>query len=125
MNPLYADECAIADTAWAIAAVCGLIAAVAIGFVVACARRALRDRDRLGLAMREDANGYTLLLLANEIDAHAVELGARGQSPVRARAWARLCRRIAAEHLACINALILEDARILEAAEQTQRKWGR
>lgn len=66
--------------------------------------------SRLRLAVRADSNGQALLALASELDLHAdwldsLQAGLRGDEQ---RRWARLCRRVAGDHLRCINQLVIE-----------------
>lgn len=96
-----------ATTAAMAAALVLLIAAAA--FALAVWTR--RWRDRPGLAERESRNGDALLHLAREIEAHVVQLERAGRFAGEQRRWARLCRRIAGEHLECVNALLLESLR--------------
>ena len=96
-----------ATTAGLAAALVLLVAAAA--FVLAVWTR--RWRDRPGLAERESRNGDALLYLAREIEAHVVQLERAGRFAGEQRRWARLCRRIAGEHLECVNALLLESLR--------------
>lgn len=96
-----------ATTAGLAAALVLLVAAAA--FALAVWTR--RWRDRPGLAERESRNGDALLHLAREIEAHAAQLERAGRSAGEQRRWARLCRRIAGEHLECVNALLLESLR--------------
>ena len=98
---------ASATTAALAAALVLLVAAAA--FALAVWTR--RWRDRPGLAERESRNGDALLYLAREIEAHVAQLERAGRSAGEQRRWARLCRRIAGEHLECVNALLLESLR--------------
>jgi hypothetical protein len=59
------------------------------------------------LARREDANGRALLLVAQEMEMHAAELHRLGLPSHAPHRWAQACRRAAADHLACINHLML------------------
>ncbi|MGH8031783.1 MAG: hypothetical protein ACREO8_05295 [Luteimonas sp.] len=68
----------------------------------------LRARRRVRRAETAHANGHALLQMADEIETHARALALTGQPTSTQRGWARLCRRVAVEHLACINALLLE-----------------
>ena len=58
---------------------------------------------------------YTLVpapeAMAQEIEDYAVWLERIGIPAGQQRRWSRICRRIAAEHLECINLLMLEDIR--------------
>ena len=59
------------------------------------------------LARREDANGRALLRMAQEMELHAAELHRLGLPSHGPHRWAQACRRAAADHLACINHLML------------------
>ena len=59
------------------------------------------------LARREDTNGRALLLVAQEMEMHAAELHRLGLPSHAPHRWAQACRRAAADHLACINHLML------------------
>lgn len=86
-----------------------LLAGAGSTLVVAAAtrtKRRSRTRERLGF--RADLNGQRLLQLADELDRHAAMLDRLGMPMQEPRAWARVCRRAAVDHLACINALLLE-----------------
>lgn len=96
------------------AVVAGFAAALAL--LVAAAACALaawswRQRAQPDLAARESRNGDALLLLAREIDVHVARLERAGGCANEQRRWARLCRRIAGEHLECVNLLMLEGLR--------------
>jgi len=93
------------SASWVAFALLLLIACV-VSFLLG--RRRLSPRMRERLAAREDANGCSLLQLAAEIESHALQLERSGLPVRTTQAWAQLCRRIAAEHLACINALLTE-----------------
>ena len=94
------------NAAWWIALALPVLAACVASFLLG--RRRLSPRMRERLAAREDANGRSLLQLAAEIESHALQLERSGLPARTTQAWAGLCRRIAAEHLACINALLTE-----------------
>lgn len=82
-----------------------------MALLIACAhwlRPRLWSSRRERLATREDANGRALLRLARDIDTHALALQRQGQPWEQQRQWSALCRRVAIEHLACINALLLD-----------------
>lgn len=102
------ENWALLGVAW-----CGVATGLALGFVAALA--VLSDRGRrwraLRLAEREDRNGRALLEMADEMDVCAFALQGDGLPLHVARRWARLCRRIAADHLASINFLSLYAAR--------------
>ncbi|SDY93970.1 hypothetical protein SAMN04487939_109113 [Lysobacter sp. yr284] len=68
------------------------------------ARRASRAR----LAARADRNGRELLRIADEIEAYLAQRQGEGASVLAQRHWPRQCRRLALEHLDCINRLMLE-----------------
>lgn len=92
----------------------GFAAALALLIAVAACALALwlwRQHARPDLAARESRNGDALLLLAREIDLHVAQLERAGRSANEQRRWARLCRRIAGEHLDCVNLLMLEGLR--------------
>ncbi|UHQ21567.1 hypothetical protein LVB77_12830 [Lysobacter sp. 5GHs7-4] len=92
----------------------GFAAALALLVAVAACALALwlwRQHARPDLAARESRNGDALLLLAREIDLHVAQLERAGRSANEQRRWARLCRRIAGEHLDCVNLLMLEGLR--------------
>lgn len=101
----WADASAVA--AGLAAALALLIAAAAC--VLAVSMRGQRPRP--DLAERESRNGDSLLWLAREIEVHVAQLERTGRSAGEQRRWARLCRRIAGEHLECVNALMLEGLR--------------
>ena len=73
--------------------------------------RELARRRALRLAEREDGNGRALLQLADDLEAHAAELERHGLPCRTPRTWARLCRRVASDHLASINYLMVHAAR--------------
>lgn len=118
MNAVYATE----GLAPVIALAIGCLSALSTLFVVARVRRALQARIRMRLAAREDQNGHALLLLADEIEAHAADLAGMRQPSSRQRAWARLCREVASDHLACINALLLESTQGEGSRERRERE---
>lgn len=91
---------------WIALALLCVLAACTASFLLG--RRRLSPRMRERLAAREDANGHGLLWLAADIERHARQLDHAGLPLEKTRAWSELCRRIAAEHLACINALLVE-----------------
>lgn len=76
--------------------------------LIALARTRWKGRRHARLARREDANGRRLLQVAAEIERHARKLEAMGLPGDEPRLWARICQRVAVEHLACINTLLLE-----------------
>lgn len=69
-------------------------------------RRRLPPYERL--ARRADRNGRALLQLADEIEGYLVRQHEAGVSIRQQRHWPQLCRQVAAEHLECINCLLLE-----------------
>lgn len=81
---------------------------VALLWVVFNRRRKLSPRRRVRLAVRQDINGRRLLQMANELDQHARELRLKGMPAQQAQRWAGQCRTLAAAHLACITALLLD-----------------
>lgn len=91
---------------WIGLALLGVLAVCGASFLLG--KRGLSPRMRERLAAREDANGRSLLRLADEIESHAPQFERAGLPAHKTRAWAGLCRRIATEHLACINALLAE-----------------
>lgn len=103
-----------ADWADASSIAAGLAAALALLVAAAACVLALsmrRSRTLSDLAERESHNGDTLLRLAREIEQQVAQLERAGRNASEQRRWARLCRRIAGEHLECVNALMLEDLR--------------
>ena len=92
----------------------GLAAALALAVALGAAALAVwmrRQRSQPDLAERESRNGEALLSLAREIDLHVAQLERAGRSAGEQRRWARLCRRVACEHLECVNLLLLEGLR--------------
>lgn len=75
------------------------------------ARRRGRILPHEQMALRENHNGDALMAMAQEIEDYAVWLERIGIPAGQQRRWSRICRRIAAEHLECINLLMLEDIR--------------
>lgn len=69
-------------------------------------RRRLPPYERL--ARRADRNGRALLQLADEIEGFLIRQHEAGVSIRQQRHWPQLCRQVAAEHLECINCLLLE-----------------
>ncbi|WP_223620144.1 hypothetical protein [Lysobacter sp. ESA13C] len=69
-------------------------------------RRRLSPHERL--AWRADRNGRALLQLADEIEGFLIRQHEAGISIRQQRHWPQLCRQVAAEHLECINCLLLE-----------------
>lgn len=90
---------------WA-AALLAALSVLAAGAVFAWRAR---SASRMRLAAQADVNGRALLGLAAALERHADWLDASGTgvSGAEQRRWARLCRRIAGEHLHCINQLLL------------------
>ncbi|MEI2455127.1 hypothetical protein [Lysobacter firmicutimachus] len=62
---------------------------------------------RIGLARRADRNGQALLDLADEIDRFLACQQLDGRPVALQRHWPRVCRQVAADHLECINRLML------------------
>lgn len=71
--------------------------------------------SREAMARRADRNGLALLALADEMDCYLYELARRGYPVRQQQHWPRLCRRLAMDHLECINRLML-DERVREPA---------
>ncbi|MEH6417170.1 hypothetical protein [Pseudomonas sp. CGJS7] len=63
------------------------------------------------LAQRADRNGRALLELADEIERYLAMQQLSGASIQPQRHWPRLCRRLAVDHLDCINRLMLDGLR--------------
>jgi len=63
---------------------------------------------RVGLARRADRNGRALLELADEIERFLACQQLEGRPVSLQRHWPRVCRQVAAEHLECINRLMLD-----------------
>ncbi|MCD9031386.1 hypothetical protein LDO32_06550 [Luteimonas sp. Y-2-2-4F] len=93
---------------WAFGIAMLLAGACSTLLVAAATRSARRSRARARLGFRADLNGQRLLQLADELERHAATLDRLGMPMREPRAWARVCRRAAVDHLACINALLLE-----------------
>lgn len=68
----------------------------------------LRRASRARLAERADRNGRALLELAEEIELYLGERQASGASVLSQRHWPRVCRRVALDHLECINRLMFD-----------------
>ncbi|WP_024891168.1 hypothetical protein [Luteimonas huabeiensis] len=96
---------------WVFGLVMFLAGACASMLVAAATRSARRSRARARLGVRADLNGQRLLSLADELERHAALLDRLGMPMHEPRAWARLCRSVAVDHLACINVLLLEPDR--------------
>lgn len=90
--------------AWVGLAVCVLLAAGLAGWW----RWRRRPPSYECLARRADRNGRALLQLADEIEGFLVRQHQAGVSIRQQRHWPQLCRQVAAEHLECINCLLLE-----------------
>lgn len=84
------------------------IVVLLLAWVLSSRRRALSPRRRIRLAVRQDLNGRRLLQMARELDRHAHELRLVGMPWSESQRWASQCRSLAAAHLACINALLLD-----------------
>ncbi|KRA20851.1 hypothetical protein [Lysobacter sp. Root604] len=113
-----------ADWADASSVAAGLAAALALLIAAAACALAVSMRRQPSLpelAERESDNGDTLLWLAREIERHVAQSEQAGRNAGEQRRWARLCRRIAGEHLECVNALMLEGLR-REAPSPSRRK---
>ena len=96
---------------WVVASL--LVALLVLLVLVALlARRPLRAAMLRRLARREEREGWALLEVAREIDAHAAHLEGQGVAAPDHRSWARRCRAAAGASLGRINALILEDLRL-------------
>ncbi|QQP99273.1 hypothetical protein [Lysobacter enzymogenes] len=98
-----------------------LWSALAAGAVFAAAalagwRWGARRASRARLAARADRNGRELLRLADEIEAYLAQRQCEGAPVLAQRHWPRLCRRLALEHLDCINRLMLEGLMLDNAA---------
>ncbi|MGO1072880.1 hypothetical protein [Lysobacter sp. CA199] len=91
---------------WLLAA--GVVLLVAAFLAWSWVRR-ISHRDRL--ARRADRNGRALLELADEIEQYLLAQQLSGASIRPQRHWPRLCRRMAVEHLDCINRLMLDGLR--------------
>ena len=105
--------------------------------------RARRTRDPLsvdGLAERADVNGCALVGIARQID-RAIDAQPGSLHGAEMATWSRAIKRIAVEHLECINAIGLDalarvgsgpvhlgDWRRSDAAKQADpvrmRRWG-
>lgn len=97
-----------AGSAWPYLLLAGAMLALALVF--AWGLYGLRPRPgREAMARRADRNGMALLALADEMDCHLYELARRGYPVRQQRHWPRLCRRLAMDHLECINRLMLEE----------------
>lgn len=120
---MSAPACMAAGVAWAGPSqwgatpwVMGLLSGVSLAAVVVLAAAgcwlAWRGTRRERLARRADRNGRALLELADEIDlalwSHRFD---GGDAALPRRHWSRLCRRLAMEHLECINCLMFDGAR--------------
>lgn len=84
------------------------IVVLVLAWMLSSRRRALSPRRRVRLAVRQDLNGRRLLQMARELDKHAHELRLVGMPWKESQRWASQCRSLAAAHLACINALLLD-----------------
>ncbi|MFD0324293.1 MULTISPECIES: hypothetical protein [Lysobacter] len=87
----------------------GFLIVTIAGAVAGCSYLAWRTPTRERLAQRADRNGRALLELADEIEEHLLMQQLSGASIQAQRHWPRLCRRLAMEHLECINRLMLEN----------------
>lgn len=87
-----------------------VVAALALAVVFAW----LWYRTRRGvscelLAQRADRNGQALLALADELECYLWEQRQCGRPTGRQQHWPRVCRRVAMDHLECINRLMLDE----------------
>lgn len=89
---------------WLGLAIGAVFAAAALGGWWWGVQRASRAR----LAARADRNGRELLRLADEIEVYLWQRQCGDASVLPQRHWPRLCRRLALEHLECINRLMLD-----------------
>lgn len=117
-SALHADWASASSVAAGAAAALALLVAAA-ACVLALSMR--RPRTLSDLAERESRNGDSLLWLAREIEQQVAQLERAGRNASEQRRWARLCRRVAGEHLDCVNALMLEGLR-REAAAPSGRE---
>ncbi|SFK95822.1 hypothetical protein SAMN04487938_2635 [Lysobacter sp. cf310] len=117
-SPLRGEWADAADVAAGLAAALALLVAAA-ACVLAVSMR--RPPSLPELAERESRNGDSLLWLAREIELQVAQLERAGRNAGEQRRWARLCRRIAGEHLECVNALMLEELR-REAPSPSRRE---
>ncbi|ALN85727.1 hypothetical protein LC55x_2462 [Lysobacter capsici] len=97
-----------AGSPWPYLLLAGLVLALAA--LMAWLLHWLRSRSsREAMARRADRNGLALLALADEMECHLYELALRGYPVRQQRHWPRLCRRLAMDHLECINWLMLDE----------------
>lgn len=97
-----------ADSPWPYLLLAGSMLALAVlmAWVLYC----LRPRpSHEAMARRADRNGMALLALADEMDCYLYELDRRGYPVRQQQHWPRLCRRLAMDHLECINRLMLDE----------------
>lgn len=97
---------------WLLLAGAALVLAVVIGWI-SYGVRPYPSRD--AMARRADRNGMALLALADELECYLFEQSLRGHPTEQHQHWPRLCRRVAMDHLECINRLML-DERLRESA---------
>ncbi|WP_157515243.1 hypothetical protein [Luteimonas abyssi] len=99
-------------SAWLVAAFMGLAACAgwSVGRWAAYRKvgRAIAAGRRARLAEQQSANGEVLLEMASRMERHARALERIGLPAQEPSAWARACRAIAVQHLACVNALLIE-----------------
>lgn len=81
--------------------------AIAVSMAAGC-YLAVRTASCERLARRADRNGRALLELADEIEHYLLMQRMSGASTQLQGHWPWLCRRLAMEHLECINRLMLE-----------------
>lgn len=103
---------------WAVWLSLGLLLAVVAALVAVYGRLARRASDRERLARRADRNGRALLELADEIDLAVLLQSFGGDAALPRRHWSRLCRRLAMEHLECINRLMFDSQQVHDRADR-------
>lgn len=109
LKTALANAMAHADSSWPYLLLAAAVLALA-GWIAWLLHGLRPGRSRDAMARRADRNGMALLALADEMDCYLYELARRGYPTRQQQHWPRLCRRLAMDHLECINRLMLEES---------------
>lgn len=108
LEAAFANAMPDAGSSWPYLLLAGAVLALAV--LIAWLLYGLRpSQSRDAMARRADRNGMALLALADEMDCYLYEQARRGHPTRQQRHWPRLCRRLAMDHLECINQLMLDE----------------
>lgn len=108
LGAAFANAMPDAGSSWPYALLAAAVLALAalMAWLLYCLRP-VHSRD--AMARRADRNGMALLALADEMECYLYEQARRGHPTGQQQHWPRLCRRLAMDHLECINRLMLDE----------------